>query len=175
MLVNLGTGNVTVVLLMGGKSSWGAINTGAALVVNIGLNLLLIPHLGILGAAIAWGASIVVDNVAAMVELRWVLGLQIFGPGYGLVMAVTVGCFGVSGIVARGLLGQTLPALGRDLGRRPRGLCGSSVHVPARRCNSLRSPQRCGHGPCLPLGTSLRMRNTQGRDACRQMRQEEHL
>ena len=55
MLVNLGTGNVTVVLLMGGKSSWGAINTGAALIVNIGLNLLLIPHLGILGAAIAMG------------------------------------------------------------------------------------------------------------------------
>lgn len=115
MLVNLGTGNVTVVLLMGGKSSWGAINTGAALIVNISLNLLLIPHLGILGAAIAWGASIVVDNVAAMVELRWVLGLQIFGPGYGLAVAVTVGCFGVVGIVARGLLGQTLPALGVTL------------------------------------------------------------
>jgi O-antigen/teichoic acid export membrane protein len=115
MLVNLGTGNVTVVLLMGGKSSWGAINTGAALIVNIGLNLLLIPHLGILGAAIAWGASIVVDNVAAMVELRWVLGLQIFGPGYGLAVAVTVGCFGVVGIVARGLLGQTIAALGVTL------------------------------------------------------------
>ena len=43
---------------MGGKSSWGAINTGAALTVHIGLNLLLIPHLGILGAAIAWGAGI---------------------------------------------------------------------------------------------------------------------
>ena len=70
MLVNLGTGNVTVVLLMGGKSSWGAINTGAALIVNIGLNLLLIPHLGILGAAIAWGASIVVDNVAACRRFR---------------------------------------------------------------------------------------------------------
>ena len=111
MLVNLGTGNVTVVLLMGGKSSWGAINTGAALIVNIGLNLLLIPHIGILGAAIAWGASIVVDNVAAMVELRWVLGLAVFGPGYGLVVAVTVGCFGIVGILARTLLGQTLPAL----------------------------------------------------------------
>jgi O-antigen/teichoic acid export membrane protein len=111
MLVNLGTGNVTVVLLMGGKSSWGAINTGAALIVNISLNLLLIPHLGILGAAIAWGASIVVDNVAAMVELRWVLGLELFGRGYGLAVAVTVGCFGVTGIVARALLGQTLAAL----------------------------------------------------------------
>jgi O-antigen/teichoic acid export membrane protein len=111
MLVNLGTGNVTVVLLMGGKSSWGAINTGAALAVNIGLNLLLIPHLGIVGAAIAWGASIVVDNVAALVELRWVLKMAPIGPGYGLTAAVTVGCFGVVGIVARAALGETLPAL----------------------------------------------------------------
>ncbi len=111
MLVNLGTGNVTVVLLMGGKSSWSAINAGAALIVNIGLNLLLLPHIGILGAAIAWGASIIVDNVAAMIELRWVLGLAPFGPGYGLVAAVTAGCFGATGIAARALLGETLPAL----------------------------------------------------------------
>ena len=111
MLVNLGTGNVTVVLLMGGKSSWSAINAGAALIVNIGLNLLLLPHIGILGAAIAWGASIIVDNVTAMIELRFVLGLAPFGPGYGLVAALTVGCFGASGIAARAVLGETLPAL----------------------------------------------------------------
>jgi O-antigen/teichoic acid export membrane protein len=111
MLANLGTGNVTVVLLMGGKSSWGAINTGAALIVNIGLNLLLIPHLGILGAAIAWGAGIVVDNVAALIELRWVLGLAPVGPGYGLTAALTIGCFGVVGIAARAALGETLLAL----------------------------------------------------------------
>jgi O-antigen/teichoic acid export membrane protein len=115
MLVNLGTGNVTVVLLMGGKSSWSAINAAAALVVNIGLNLLLLPRLGIVGAAIAWGASIVVDNVTAMVELRWVLRLAPFGPGYALVVAMTVGCFGVTGIVARAALGQNLPALAAAL------------------------------------------------------------
>ena len=52
-----------------------------------------------------------VDNVTAMIELRWVLGLAPFGPGYGLVAAVTVGCFGVTGIAARAVLGETLPAL----------------------------------------------------------------
>jgi O-antigen/teichoic acid export membrane protein len=111
MLVNLGTGNVTVVLLMGGKSSWSAINAGAALIVNIGLNLLLLPHIGILGAAIAWGASIIVDNVTAMIELRFVLGLAPFGPGYGLAAALTVGCFGTTGLAVRAVLGETLPAL----------------------------------------------------------------
>ena len=111
MLVNLGTGNITVVLLMGGKSSWSAINAGAALIVNVGLNLLLLPRIGILGAAIAWGASIVVDNVTAMIEVRWVLGLAPFGPGYGLAAGTTVVCFGATGVAARALLGQTLPAL----------------------------------------------------------------
>ena len=98
MLVNLGTGNVTVVLLMGGKSSWSAINAGAALIVNIGLNLVLVPRIGILGAAIAWGASIVVDNVTAMIEVRWVLGIAPFGPGYGLAVMTTMGCFGFTGV-----------------------------------------------------------------------------
>ena len=112
MLVNLGTGNVTVVLLMGGRSSWSAINAGAALAVNIGLNLLLVPRIGILGAAIAWAASIVVDNVTAMVEIRWVMGLDPFGPGYWLAAGTTLACFGGPGLIARALLGETLPALG---------------------------------------------------------------
>jgi O-antigen/teichoic acid export membrane protein len=111
MLVNLGTGNVTVVLLMGGKSSWNVVNTLAALVVNVALNLLLLPHIGIAGAAIAWAASIVVDNVAAVVEVWLVLGLSPFGPGYGLVVAASAGCFGLTGLLARVLLGANLPAL----------------------------------------------------------------
>src|SRR5262249_55251906 len=57
------------------------------------------------------GASIVVDNVTAMIEVRWVLGLAPFGPGYGMVVAATVGCFGVTGIAARLAMGQTLPAM----------------------------------------------------------------
>jgi O-antigen/teichoic acid export membrane protein len=111
MLISLGTGNVTVVLLMGGKSSWNVVNALGALVVNVGLNLLLMPRIGILGAAIAWAASIVLDNVAAVIEVWVLLHLRPFGPGYGLVVASTAGCFGAAGLAARMLLGQTLPAL----------------------------------------------------------------
>jgi len=46
-----------------------------------------------------------------MIEVRWVLGLAPFGAGYGLVATTTVGCFGATGIGARLLLGETLPAL----------------------------------------------------------------
>ncbi len=111
MLINLGTGNVTVVLLMGGKSSWNMVNTLAALVVNVSLNVLLLPRIGIVGAAIAWAASIAVDNIAAVIEVNWLLGLAPFGRGYGLVAAATAGCFGMTGVVMRMIDGQTLPAL----------------------------------------------------------------
>ncbi|MGC9961920.1 MAG: polysaccharide biosynthesis C-terminal domain-containing protein [Acidimicrobiales bacterium] len=110
MLVNVGTGNVTVVLLMGGKSSWNVLNTLSALLVNVVLNLVLLPHIGIVGAAVALGASIIVDNVAAVVEVWWVLHLSPFGPGYALVAGAAAGCFGVTGLVARLVLGETLPA-----------------------------------------------------------------
>jgi O-antigen/teichoic acid export membrane protein len=111
MLINLGTGNIVVVLLMGGKSSWCAINAGAAFAANIALNLLLVPHLGVLGAAIAWSASIVIDNVAAMIEVRWLMGMPLFGGGFLLASGITLTCFGTTGIAARLLLGETIPAL----------------------------------------------------------------
>ncbi len=111
MLVSLGTGNVSVVLLMGGKSSWNAMNTLFALAINIVLNLTLMPHIGILGAAIAWAASIVADNVAAVIEVWLLLHMRPFGPGYALVAASTVACFALAGFGARELMGQNLAAL----------------------------------------------------------------
>ena len=111
MLVNTGTGNVTVVLLMGGKSYLNVVNTLLALAVNIGLNLVLLPRIGLVGAAVAWAASIVVDNLAAVAEVWFILSIEPVGPGYGLVVAITGGSFGLVGVGARALIGQTLPAL----------------------------------------------------------------
>lgn len=111
MLVNTGTGNVTVVLLMGGKSSWNVLNTLIALGVNIGLNFLLVPRIGIAGAAIAWAASIIADNVAAAVEVWWDLGIAPVGRGYGLVVAAAGGCFGLVGLAVRMAAGQSLAAM----------------------------------------------------------------
>ena len=111
MLLNLGTGNVTVVLLMGGKSSWSALNAGAALIANVVLNVLLVPRLGILGAAIAWAASIVIDNATAVIEVWWLMGLDPFGPGYWAAAGVTATCFGGTAVAARLMLGQTKVAL----------------------------------------------------------------
>lgn len=105
MLVNLGTGNVTVVLLMGGKSSWNLVNTAIALALNVGLNLVLIPRLGIAGAAIAWAVSIIVDNVLALIEVWLFLGMRPFGRGYLPAAGAALVCIGGVGLLARALLG----------------------------------------------------------------------
>jgi O-antigen/teichoic acid export membrane protein len=112
MLVNLGTGNVTVVLLMGGKSSWNLFNAAGALALNIVLNLVLIPRYGMNGAAIAWTVSIVFDNVASVLEVWLLLRLRPFGPGYGTAAGLALLCFGLVGWIARAVLGEGWLAFG---------------------------------------------------------------
>jgi O-antigen/teichoic acid export membrane protein len=111
MLVNLGTGNVTVVLLMGGKSSWNLLNTAIALALNIGLNVALIPRFGMDGAAVAWAVSIVADNVLALIQVRRFLGLRPFGEGYVPAALVPIACVGGIGLLVRALVGSTPLAL----------------------------------------------------------------
>lgn len=105
MLVNLGTGNVTVVLLMGGKSSWNLLNMAVALTLNIVLNVLLIPRYGIEGAAAAWAISIIVDNLMALTEVWLFLGMRPFGPGYLPVAGAAALSVGVPALLARAVFG----------------------------------------------------------------------
>jgi O-antigen/teichoic acid export membrane protein len=111
MLLNVGTGSVTVLLLMAGKSSWNVLNTLAALSVNLGLGLVLVPRIGITGAAVGWAAGIAVDNLAALVEVWLLLRLHPFGRGWGLAAGQAVLCFGGFGLAAWLLWGPTLIAL----------------------------------------------------------------
>ena len=111
MLVNLGTGNVGTVLLMAGRSSWLLANKTAAVIANVVLNLLLVPAHGILGAAIAWAVAIAVDNLAAVLEVRYALGLHGYGrPTAGAALAAAV-CFGAGGLLTRSAFGVTAVSL----------------------------------------------------------------
>jgi O-antigen/teichoic acid export membrane protein len=112
MLVNLATGNVTVVLLMSGKSALNLINAATSLVLNAVLNVTLIPVMGITGAAIAWAVSIVFVNVAPVVQVRWCLGLRPpFGPGYAFIAVASGLCYGALGFAVRMLLGASATTL----------------------------------------------------------------
>jgi O-antigen/teichoic acid export membrane protein len=111
MLLNVGTGSVTVLLLMAGKSSWNVLNTLAALAVNVGLGVVLVPRIGIAGAAIGWAAGIVVENLAALVEVWLLVRLHPFGRGWWLAAGQAVLCYGGLGLAAWLLWGATLTGL----------------------------------------------------------------
>jgi O-antigen/teichoic acid export membrane protein len=110
MLVTTGTGPVDVVLLMGGKSSWNLLNTLVAVTLNVVLNIVLIPPFGIVGAAVAWSASLLVNNLAPLVQVRRFLGLHPFGPAFPRVALAALASFGAIGLVVRLVAGTSFPA-----------------------------------------------------------------
>ena len=98
-------GPITIVLLMEGRTWLNVVNATVAVAINIGLNLWLIPMLGIEGAAIAWAASLLFLNVAPMVQLYRTDGYQPVGRGWGVIVAVTTVTIGGLGILLPRLLG----------------------------------------------------------------------
>ena len=70
-----------MVLVTAGRSSWSLINGLLAVVVNVGLDVLLIPRYGITGAAIGWSAAIVVTNLMPLAQLAATVRLHPFGRG----------------------------------------------------------------------------------------------
>ncbi|GAA3200716.1 polysaccharide biosynthesis C-terminal domain-containing protein [Actinocorallia longicatena] len=106
MLVALLAGNVQTVLLMGGKSSWSLANKAVALTVMIVADLLLVPAHGIVGAAIAWGLTILVDNGLAALQVRYGMKVRLRPAEPLLVAAAALVCFGGTGVAVRTVLGM---------------------------------------------------------------------
>lgn len=77
-LVNVGVGGVGFMLMMTGREKLESLNTLGVLILNIILNLLLIPRLGILGAAIATTASISTISVIRVIEIYFSLKIHPF-------------------------------------------------------------------------------------------------
>lgn len=107
MMLSTACGMVEMVLAMAGKTSWNMINMFAAIVLQVGLDIWLIPEHGLIGAAIGWSAAIAARNLAALALVRWALGIHPFGgpfvwitllssSAYLLAFAAAVGAFDVS-------------------------------------------------------------------------------
>lgn len=101
MLVASATGPADNVILMAGKSSWNLLTTLAALVVNVGLDVALIPHYGLIGAAIGWCGGILASNVVPLVVVRWTWRLDPYGTATVRACVLCAVCFLIA------------PALGR--------------------------------------------------------------
>lgn len=96
MLIISVLGPVQSTLLMSGRTSAQLWNKVVALVVQVGLNLILLPTVGLIGAGIAWSASMLVDNLLAAVELHILENVRPAWRG----TVITCGVLAVAGIVA---------------------------------------------------------------------------
>ena len=110
LLVLLGTGNNKIVLLMAGKSAQNLLISALTLGTSLTLNLILIPVIGMEGAAIALATAIILDNAATTFALHRSVGLQPFGRGHLIVALGSLLCYGGVGLAVRGLMGPTLAA-----------------------------------------------------------------
>ena len=108
MLVATAIGPVDIVLLMGGRSMWNLFNVVVALALNLALSFILVPRIGIAGAACAWAASILFNNIAPLAEIRAFLKLHPFGRGFPVVSTGAALCFGVFGMAIRLSVGLSI-------------------------------------------------------------------
>jgi O-antigen/teichoic acid export membrane protein len=76
MLVASACGLVDVALLTVGKSVWNLANVALGLAVNVTLDLILLPRIGIEGAAIGWAVAIVLCNVVPLWQIHHQNGLH---------------------------------------------------------------------------------------------------
>ena len=96
MLIAAPAGPVASVILMAGRSTQAMVNTIVLVVINVGGNLLLVPHFGITSAGIVWGVTIL---VAALL------------PGWQANRSLDVGTLGWPAFVAAALAAGTVGAI----------------------------------------------------------------
>jgi len=95
MLVATGCGMVDMVLAMAGRTSWNLVNVLVALAVTIGLDSILIPRHGALGAAAGLACAMVANNLLPLIQVGRAVRLHPFGAGTCAAALLSVGCFGV--------------------------------------------------------------------------------
>jgi O-antigen/teichoic acid export membrane protein len=107
MLLATACGQVDMVLITTGRSSWSLINGLLTVGVNVGVDVALIPRYGILGAAIGWAVAIVVSNIMPLVQLAAVVKLHPFGRGTLVAAVLCALCFLAVPLGVRSVLGST--------------------------------------------------------------------
>ena len=110
-IVNALTGPAGTLLNMSGRVRTNMANNAATLVLNIGLNLWLIPTHGIEGAAIAWSVSLAVVNLVRFAQVHTMVGGVPFGRGTAKAFAAAVGAAAVALGVRQLVGGSTQTAI----------------------------------------------------------------
>jgi O-antigen/teichoic acid export membrane protein len=107
MLAATASGAVDAVLLMSGHSWMSLGNNLFALALNIGLNIVLIPKYGAVGAGISWTIAIVLRNLLPMIQIAWKYHISPIGRETALVAMTSLLTVGAVPTVLRLLSAPT--------------------------------------------------------------------
>lgn len=107
MAIALTAGTVQTIVLMGGRSRWQLADKSIALVVNVALNVALVPSLGIEGAALAWAITIVIDTALVAYQVQKLMGVRPDARRLAASACVALGAAAVPLLVARSVLGAS--------------------------------------------------------------------
>jgi O-antigen/teichoic acid export membrane protein len=103
----LAGGNVQSLMLMSGRSGWGAVNKLVVFTVNVAGNLLLVPHIGLLGAAISWAVCMALDTSLAVFQVYRFTRIRPSIGRISTVLAAVAACAGIPSLAVIALLGNT--------------------------------------------------------------------
>jgi O-antigen/teichoic acid export membrane protein len=113
MLVASACGLVDIALLTVGRSVWNLGNVALGLTVNVVIDLVLLPRIGIEGAAIGWAAAIVLCNLLPLWQINHKNRLHPFSNAWLRTMIVaSVSFFGLPELGGVLHPGHSLGALG---------------------------------------------------------------
>jgi O-antigen/teichoic acid export membrane protein len=101
MLANTGTGASGPLLQMAGRSGVSLVVQTMSLAINVGMDVWLIPRIGLVGGAYALLASVVFNTVLTSTIIWRNFGVQPFGTGYWITAGAALACYGVLGLAAR--------------------------------------------------------------------------
>lgn len=110
MLVTTLFGPSDTVILMSGRSRLSLVNTVVSVTLNLGGNIVLIPRIGLEGAALSWAASMLAVSLLPAVQAWRNLHLHPFGQATVASAAVAAVTVGVPCLVLRVAFGPTLGA-----------------------------------------------------------------
>ncbi|MBD3366563.1 MAG: oligosaccharide flippase family protein [Candidatus Eisenbacteria bacterium] len=118
MTFGASAGSVGLCLAMTGHQRYNVWNTLAMAALSIGLNMVLVPRMGIAGSGLATGTAFVLVNIARIIEVRVLLGVSPYGRATWKVLATAAVVLVVAFLVRRyvdvprNLVGSVLTLIG---------------------------------------------------------------
>ena len=123
--VNVGVGAAGFVLIMAGRTGWDLTVYALSFVLDLVLALVLVPRLGVEGAAIAQTVTVAASNALRLALVHRFVGIQPYDRAYVRLVPAAAACLGAMALAERFLADAAWP-----VALVGTGLAGLVAYVP---------------------------------------------